>query len=131
MQLGYIPILHNFLGRELAEKSEYIAVDIKQIDLFMEYLKSIEGKRLYKEDRGRIKEEFETIGVKLRYTGINTFNGALDDNYKELYKCRFYSKDIDGNMLIDKRRKLDNGLSNPNRDKTYWILEDRELAMSS
>lgn len=28
--------------------------------------------------------------------------------------------------LVDKRRKLDNGLNNPNRDKTYWILETRE-----
>jgi len=126
-KLGYIPILHNFLGCELAEKSEYITVDVKQIDMFMEYLKSIEGKRLYREDKERIKEEFESIGVKLRYIGINTFNGALDDIYKELYLCRFYNKDIDGNKdLVDKRRKLDDGSVNPNRDKKYWILENRK-----
>ena len=119
------------LAEELVNKSEPIVVNVKEMDLFLEFMKSLEGKRLYQNDRNYIKEEFENIGVKLRYTGINTFNGALDDNYKELYKCRFYNKDIEGNMLIDKRRKLDNGLSNPNRDKTYWILEDRELAMSS
>lgn len=120
---GYIPILNHFLGKELSIKSEYIVVDVKQIDLFLEYLKSIEGKRLYKEDRERIKEEFEKIGVKLRYIGINTFNGALDDVYKKLYLCRFYNKDQNNRMLVDKRRKLDNGFENPNRNKTYWILE--------
>lgn len=95
--------------------------------MFMEYLKSIEGKRLYREDKERIKEEFESIGVKLRYIGINTFNGALDDIYKELYLCRFYNKDIYGNKdLVDKRRKLDDGSVNPNRNKKYWILENRK-----
>ena len=92
----------------------------------MEYLKSIEGKKLYKIDKERIKEEFETIGLKLRYIGINTFNGALDDVYKELYLCRFYNKDIDGKDLVDKRRKLDDGSVNQNRDKKYWILENRK-----
>lgn len=125
-KLGYIPILHNLLGHELAEKSEYITVDVKQIDMFMEYLKSIEGKRLYREDKERIKEEFEFIGVKLRYIGINTFNGALDDVYKELYLCRFYNRDKDNNVFVDKRRKLDDGSVNPNRDKKYWILENRK-----
>ncbi|MBQ6995618.1 MAG: hypothetical protein IJN64_14195 [Lachnospiraceae bacterium] len=124
-ELGHIPILNYFLGEELSSKSEYIVVDVKQIDMFMEYLKSIEGKPLYREDREHIKEEFESIGVKLRYTGINTFNGALEDNYKELYLCRFYSTDENKKMLVDKRRKLDNGQDNPNRDKTYWILEHR------
>lgn len=124
-ELGHIPVLLYFLGNELASKSEYIAVDVKQMDMFIEYLKGIEGKPLYREDRERIKEEFESIGVKLRYTGINTFNGALEDNYKELYLCRFYSTGENGKMLIDKRRKLDNGQDNPNRDKTYWILEHR------
>lgn len=124
---GYIPVLKNFLGCELSAKSEYISVEVEQIDMFMEYLKSIEGKRLYREDKERIKEEFESIGLKLRYIGINTFNGALDDVYKELYLCRFYNKDIDGKKdLVDKRRKLDDGSVNPNRDKKYWILENRK-----
>lgn len=122
---GYIPILSHFLGKELSSRSEYIVVDVKRIDLFMEYLKSIEGKRLYKEDRQRIKGEFERIGVKLRYIGINTFNGALDDIYNKLYLCRFYNKDKNKRMLVDKERKLDDGSENPNRNKTYWILENR------
>ena len=59
------------------------------------------------------------------YHGIITVNGALDDVYKDLYNCRFYKEDMDGKSYVDKRRKLDNGLDNPNRDKRYWILEDR------
>lgn len=125
-ELGYIPILKNFLGCELSAKSEYISIEVEQIDMFMEYLKSIEGKRLYREDKERVKEEFESIGVKLRYIGINTFNGALDDVYKELYLCRFYNRDINDNVFVDKRRKLDDGSVNPNRDKKYWILENRK-----
>ncbi len=124
-ELGYIPILNYFLGEELSSKSEYIVVDVKQIDMFMEYLKGIEGKWLFQEDRERIKEEFETSGVKLRYIGINTFNGALKDLYQELYYCRFYSQNLGNKPLIDKRRKLDDGSDNPNRDKRYWILEQR------
>lgn len=124
-EVGHIPILNYFLGEELSSKSEYIVIDVKQNDTFMEYLKSIEGKNLFQEDRERIKEEFETIGVKLRYIGINTFNGALDDVYKELYQCRFYNKSCDGKYYIDSRRKLDDGSINPNRDKKFWLLENR------
>ena len=82
-------------------------------------------------DQQYIKEEFETIGLKLRYKGINTFNGALEDNYKNLYKSRFYSADINDKSYVDKRRVLDNGLPNPNRDKRYWILEDRSAVVDS
>ena len=130
-EIGHIKFLELMLAKELVNKSEFIVSNVKEMDLFLEFMKSLEGKRLYWNDRNYIKKEFENIGVKLRYTGINTFNGALEDNYKELYKCRFYNKDIKGNMLIDKRRKLDNGLSNPNRDKTYWVLEDRCMYVSS
>lgn len=124
-ELGHIPILNYFLGDELASKSEYIVVDVKQIDMFMEYLKNIEGKWLFQEDRERIKEEFESIGVKLRYIGINTFNGALEDNYKELYLCRFYNKNPEGKYYVDLRRKLEDGTVNSTRDKKFWVLEHR------
>ena len=124
-ELGHIPILNYFLGEELSSKSEYIVVDVKQIDMFMEYLKSIEGKWLFQEDRERIKEEFESIGVKLRYIGINTFNGVLEDNYKELYSCRFYNKNPEGKYYVDLRRKLEDGSVNPTRDKKFWLLEQR------
>ena len=122
---GYIPIVLSFLGNQLSDKSERMVVDVKKIDVFLEYLKSIEGKYIFAEDRQRIKEEFEEIGVKLRYIGINTFNGALEDIYKDLYSCRFYNQDEHGKSYVDKRRKNPDGSPNINRDKRYWILEDR------
>lgn len=124
-ELGHKGYLECILESSLTENSEDIVCNVEQLDMFIQFLKSIEGKRLYADDQQCIKEEFETIGLKLRYKGINTFNGALDDVYKDLYNCRFYKEDMDGKSYVDKRRKLDNGLDNPNRDKRYWILEDR------
>lgn len=124
-ELGHKEYLECILENSLIENAEDVVCNVEQLDMFIQFLKSIEGKRLYADDQRCIKEEFETIGLKLRYKGINTFNGALDDNYKELYNCRFYNVGLDGKPYIDKRRKLDNGLDNPNRDKRYWMLEDR------
>ena len=104
-------------------------MQVKETDEFLEYLKSIEGKWLYADDRKKIVKRFEDIGVKLRRAGINTLNGALEDRYEKKYKCRFRNKQLDSNgkptrkSLVDKRRKLDDGSENINRDKTYWILE--------
>lgn len=125
-ELGHMEFLSLILESELTSKSELISVNIEQMDLFIEYLKTMEGERIYADDRKAIKKEFETIGVILRYIGINTFNGALEDNYKEIYTCRFYNKDAETDKpLIDKRRTLEDSTPNLNRDKTYWILEER------
>jgi|GEM_PF-1083235 len=124
-ELGHKGYLEDILEESLTSNAEEMACNVEEMDKFILFLKSIEGKRLYVEDQQYIKEEFETIGLKLRYKGINTFNGALEDNYKNLYKSRFYSADINDKSYVDKRRVLDNGLPNPNRDKRYWILEDR------
>ena len=126
--LGYIPFLQSILENQLVDKSERIVIDVKLIDEFMEFLKSLEGKPLYPNDREYIVEEFKDSKVtKLngKNIGISTLNGQLEDVYGSFYPCRFYNKDAEGNRYIDKKRKLDNGADNPNRDKTYWILEDR------
>ena len=123
---GYLVVLNHYLGQELSSKSKFIEVDVKCIDKFMEYLSSIEGKMLFHEDKEKIKAEFESVGVKLRYTGINTFNGALEDLYKGIYSCRFYNKTIEGKVFVDTRRKLERGHDNPNHYKKYWILENRK-----
>ena len=74
-------------------------------------------------------KRFEDIGVKLRRAGINTLNGALQDNYENRYKCRFRNKQLDGNgkltkkSLVDNRKILSDGSPNPMRNKTYWLLE--------
>lgn len=123
---GYPVVLNYYLGQELSSKSKFVEVDVKCIDVFLEYLKDIEGKMLFYEDKEKIKAEFESVGVKLRYTGINTFNGALEDLYKDLYLCRFYNKTTEGKVFVDTRRKLETGHDNPNLYKKYWILENRK-----
>lgn len=126
--LGYIPFLQSILENQLVDQSERIVIDVKLIDEFMEFLKSLEGKPLYPNDREYIVEEFKDSKVtKLngKNIGISTLNGQLEDVYGSFYPCRFYNKDAEGNRYVDKKRKLDNGKENPNRDKTYWILEDR------
>lgn len=125
-EIGHKAYLGLILEKGLIDNSEDMVCDVEKLDLFIEFLKSIEGKRLYSDDQNFIKEEFETIGLKLRYKGINTFNGALEDTYKESYFCRFYNTDVEGNKYIDKRRILPDGTTNKNRDKRYWILENRE-----
>lgn len=126
---SYKNIMMCLLGEELASKSLDLDMQVKETDKFLEYLKSIEGKWLYADDRKKIVKRFEDIGVKLRKAGINTLNGALEDRYEKKYKCRFRNKQLDSNgkptrkSLVDKRRKLDDGSENINRDKAYWILE--------
>lgn len=127
-EMGYRAYLEWILPDELRNKGEKIIINVKQIDSFMEFLRSLEGKRLFADDKEYIKEEFKTtIAVKLsgKSIGISTLNGQLDDLYKNIYPCRFYNEDADGNKYIDKRRKLKDGTNNPNRDKSYWVLEDR------
>ena len=54
---------------------------------------------------------------------------GMEDTYENRYKCRFRNKQLDENgkltkkTLVDKRRLLEDGTINPNRDKKYWILE--------
>ena len=132
-EIGHIAFLEWILPTELRDKGEQMIINVKQIDLFMDFLKSIEGKMLFANDRDYIKEEFKTtVAIKLsgKSIGIGTLNGQLDDLYKNLYPCRFYNEDAEGRRYIDKRRILKDGTTNPNRDKTYWILEDRTTAKS-
>ena len=125
-ELGHKMYLGLMLEKSLVDNAEDMVCGVEKLDMFIEFLKSIEGKRLYSDDQNFIKEEFETIGLKLRYRGINTFNGALEDTYKENYFCRFYNADTDGKKYIDCRRVLSDGTVNKNRNKHYWILEDRK-----
>lgn len=128
-EMGYVKYLEWILPQELVDKCEKMIVNVEQIDLFREFLESLEGKRLFANDIEYIKEEFKTtVAIKLsgKSIGISTLNGQLQDLYENTYTCRFYNKDAAGKRYVDKRRVLNNGNENPNRDKHYWILEDRQ-----
>ena len=53
---------------------------------------------------------------------FNAYNGILNDWYGSAFRYRFYNRDENGKPYKDKKRKLESGLVNPNRDKTYWLL---------
>lgn len=126
--MGYIEYIKSVLPEHLTNVSEFMVANVDEIDSLLEFLKQYEGKRLYKEEREVILNKFKTsIATKLsgRSVGIKTLNGQLDDLYADHYPFRFENTGIDGRTYIDKRRKCDDGLENPYRDKSYWILEDR------
>ena len=54
-----------------------------------DYLSSIVGKKLFKEDQNELKNKFKEVGLKDRTMGINTLNGKLMDmalDYKIISK---------------------------------------------
>jgi hypothetical protein len=113
IETDYLTVACKWLGEELSKKVEVLEVDIEEHDLFYEYIESIKGKYLFKEEKEELKEEFRKIGLRDRTMGINTLNGKLKDK-----KYSFYIESIK-----DVRRKLDNGSDNPNRNKQYWIVK--------
>ena len=129
-ELSYQEVMIKMLGEDIRPKVETLDMYVEQKDEFMEYLHTLEGRNLYAEDRKELVKWFETIGVKLRWTGINTLNGALQDRYGNKYKFRFRDCVLDENgkltkkKLTDNRRVLPDGTPNPNRNKKYWVLEE-------
>lgn len=115
---GFIETLTSYYGLTMARKTEAFNCNSQE---FLDRLKKFENKNLYITEQKEIKNLFEDIGLKLRYKGINTFNGALDDKFPK-YKPRFTNTDNNGKRLRDKRRTLEDGSTNPNYDKYYWIL---------
>ena len=117
------------LGYTVADKIGNLEVNIEQKDEFLEYLNSIEGKWLYSDERKEVVRDWR-YRSKAEKTGDQYFNGALQDNYGSKYKYRFRDKTLDEKgeltkkFLVDKKRNLEDGSKNPNRDKKYWILEE-------
>ncbi len=120
---GYSETILNVLGKELAAKAEFFDVHAEDKDLFLIYLESIEGKKLFAQDRLILKQKICDLGCKIKYTGINTFNGVLKDLYPN-YKCSFHNKSpITCRYYEEKRSHLENGEKNPEFNHKYWLLE--------
>ena len=112
--IKYSAVVSDWLGKELALKMELVDVDPIKKDLFLDYLESKKSEFLFADERKELKSEFEKIGLRDRYMGIHTLNGKLKDK-----KYPFVIK-----SGRDKRRTLNDGSDNPNRDKAYWIIEE-------
>ena len=128
---GFVESLPYYLGNELGKKIEMDQSKPEPYDLMIEYLISLQGRNLYKEDKVQIKNHFKTIGLHLgkvvlkgkRPPGIAALNGVLDTRYGDSYAPRFTNKDPEtGKPLRDYRRILPDGSDNPHYKDNYWLL---------
>lgn len=103
---GYRSVMCEWLGNDLANRVQELLIDCEERDLFLEYLKSIDGIKLFNEQKEQLKEAFKEIGLRDRTMGINTLNGKLKD-------CK-YSFAIKSGR--EDSRKSDN------YKKRYWIV---------
>lgn len=62
-ELGHKGYLEDILEESLTSNAEEMVCNVEEMDKFILFLKSIEGKRLYVEDQQYIKEEFETSSI--------------------------------------------------------------------
>ena len=75
-----------------------------------EYLDSIVGKKLFKEEQKELKEVFARCGLKARTLGINTLKGYLKDN-----EIPFIMDNPKPKTYRDENGKV-------KKEKTYWIV---------
>lgn len=111
LDFGYATIACSWLGADLSAKVEMLDIVPQFRDLFLEYIDSIAGKKLFKEEQADLKAEFIKIGLRDRTLGIHTLNGKLKDME---YPYKIVSK--------RDRTRVTNGMRNPNRDTFYWLL---------
>lgn len=118
---SFLDVVIKNLPPQLTEKISRINLDDYK-DKLLEYLKSIEDKKLFKKEFESVQKHIRLeisrrkTTADVRSVGLNMINAFLDERYGNKYKKRFVSK-------RDVVRKLPNGEDNPNRFKTYKILE--------
>lgn len=102
---------------------DFTIIEIKNpFDKRIAEIKDYENRPLYRNEQDEIKKIFETMNVHLRGRSIQLYNGALSDIFPD-YNRKFTDSAPDGSKLRDRRRKLEDGRINQNRDKSYWLLE--------
>lgn len=107
-EYGYEQVLFKFLGAELSSKRDKLNIYVQKQDIFLEYLREIEGIKLFKLQQKELKNRFKDIlGLHDRTMGINTLNGKLQD-------CQYQ-------YVIKSKRELSR--KSEYFKKTYWIIE--------
>lgn len=111
LETSYEQVLKNYLGEELARKESELDISMQAKDKFSEYLCQIKGQKLFKEEQGKLKEQFRDIlGLRDRTMGINTLNGKLKDC---MYPYNIISKQ-------------ETSRQSRNYKKRYWIIAEIE-----
>ena len=110
---GYIQTIKDNIGPDFSNK---ISILPPLNDVFLNYIRTIETKWLFKKDQDKLIEVFKKQSILLNQPsktyGIKVINKFLDKNYKRDFTKRLTAK-------RDRRRTV-NGKENLNRDKTYW-----------
>lgn len=79
-------------------------------DALEEYLDSIIGKRLYKEEQKELKEIFKKNGLNARTLGINTLNGNLKD------------RKLPYTIEIPERKSYRDRNGKIKKEQSYWVV---------
>ena len=102
---GYEKVLLSFLGDDFKRKVKELQIETTRKDLFLEYLQTICGEKLFKDQQKTLKDKFRIIlGLKDRHMGINTLCGKLKDCGYPYY-------------IISKKETKEE-----NRNKRYWCV---------
>ena len=96
-----------YLGEDLANKVKELEIITAAKDTFLEYLKSIVGKKLFKEEQNSLKTKMRNLlGLNDRTMGIGVCNGKLSD-------CQYPYEIIS---------KQENSRQSQNYKKRYWLV---------
>lgn len=104
---SYRTVLLKYLGSELSDKMKELQIITSSKDIFLEYIKSIEGRKLFKEEQKILKAKMrDLLGLNDRTMGIGVCNGKLSD-------CQYQYKIIS---------EKENSRKSSNWKKRYWMI---------
>lgn len=100
----------NYLARNIFNMSYSTLEDTYEHLELEEYLNSIVGKKLFREEQKDLKDVFSRCGLKARTLGINTLKGYLKDN--------------EINFILDNPipKTYRDGNGKVKKEKVYWIV---------
>lgn len=111
-EYGYNKFLARIFGfYDPYDGYQYALLDEKyEKETLEQYLESIVGDKLYKDEQRELKEMFDKNGLKARTLGINTING--------------YLKDINSPYIIEtgKRKSYRDENGKIKKEKSHWIV---------
>ncbi|MGG4508232.1 helicase-related protein [Heyndrickxia sporothermodurans] len=112
MDFGYCKFLAKIFGYyDPYDGYQYVVLDEKyEKETLEQYLDSIVGDKLFKDEQKELKEMFDKNGLKARTLGINTING--------------YLKDINSPYIIEtgKRKSYRDENGKIKKEKSHWIV---------
>ncbi|MGG1617266.1 DEAD/DEAH box helicase family protein [Paenibacillus sp. NRS-1782] len=107
----------NYIKVKLQQDTYTILDDTYEKADITDYLDTIVGKRLYKEEQAELIKKVDLHdGRRRRQKDVEQLNIYFQKNSLP------YNINNDSKTNKDRRRRLDNGEANPNYNKRYWIL---------